>query len=73
MDDYYRAHNANIHRGVHTLAEEATAAYEGARKKVAGLLVQHRRGKSFLLGTRPNQSIWLQQPGDEPILKLEIW
>lgn len=35
MDDYYRAHNANIHRGVHTLAEEATAAYEGTRKKVA--------------------------------------
>jgi cysteine desulfurase/selenocysteine lyase len=38
MDDYYRAHNANIHRGVHTLAEEATAAYEGARKKVAGFI-----------------------------------
>jgi cysteine desulfurase/selenocysteine lyase len=35
MDDYYRHHNANIHRGVHTLAEEATAAYEGARRKVA--------------------------------------
>ena len=27
MDDYYRRYNANIHRGVHTLAEEATAAY----------------------------------------------
>ena len=35
MDDYYRRYNANIHRGVHTLAEEATAAYEGARRKVA--------------------------------------
>ncbi len=34
MDDYYRHHNANIHRGVHTLAEEATAAYENARRKV---------------------------------------
>ncbi len=34
MDDYYRRYNANIHRGVHTLAEEATAAYEGARRKV---------------------------------------
>lgn len=35
MDVYYRQTNGNIHRGVHTLAEEATAAYEGARKKVA--------------------------------------
>ena len=34
MDDYYRHYNANIHRGVHTLAEEATGAYEGARRKV---------------------------------------
>jgi len=33
--DYYENHNANIHRGIHTLAEEATALYEGARKKVA--------------------------------------
>ena len=35
LDDYYRRYNANIHRGVHTLAEEATAAYENARRKVA--------------------------------------
>ena len=35
MDRYYRAHNANIHRGVHTLAEEATAMYEGAREQIA--------------------------------------
>jgi cysteine desulfurase/selenocysteine lyase len=35
MDDYYRHYNANIHRGVHTLAEEATQAYEGARRKLA--------------------------------------
>ncbi|MEA4908047.1 MAG: cysteine desulfurase [Anaerolineaceae bacterium] len=35
MEDYYRRQNANIHRGVHTLAEEATQAYEEARKKVA--------------------------------------
>lgn len=31
----YLHHNANIHRGIHTLAEEATAAYEEARAKVA--------------------------------------
>lgn len=35
MDTFYRRSNANIHRGVHTLAEEATALYESAREKVA--------------------------------------
>jgi len=35
MENYYRLHNANIHRGVHTLAEEATALYEKAREKIA--------------------------------------
>ncbi|WKZ38192.1 MAG: cysteine desulfurase [Anaerolineales bacterium] len=35
MNDYYRRSNANIHRGVHTLAEEATSMYEGAREKIA--------------------------------------
>jgi cysteine desulfurase/selenocysteine lyase len=35
MDTYYRRSNANIHRGVHTLAEEATAMYEQARVKIA--------------------------------------
>ncbi len=34
MSHYYRHYNANIHRGVHTLAEEATTAYENARRKV---------------------------------------
>ncbi|MEJ5248163.1 cysteine desulfurase [Caldilinea sp.] len=35
IDDYYRRYNANVHRGVHTLSEEATAAFEEAREKVA--------------------------------------
>lgn len=35
LDDYYRCHNANVHRGVHTLSEEATASYEGARTRIA--------------------------------------
>lgn len=34
MDEYYRKYNANVHRGVYALAEEATARYEGARKKI---------------------------------------
>ncbi len=35
MDEFYRRSNSNIHRGIHTLAEESTALYEGARQKVA--------------------------------------
>ena len=35
LDNYYRRYNSNIHRGVHTLSEEATAAYEGARERIA--------------------------------------
>ena len=35
MDTYYRRSNANVHRGIHALAEEATALYEGARGRVA--------------------------------------
>jgi cysteine desulfurase/selenocysteine lyase len=35
MDDFYRRSNANIHRGVHTLAEESTTLYENAREKIA--------------------------------------
>ena len=35
MDAYYRRSNANIHRGVHMLAEEATSLYEEARVKIA--------------------------------------
>jgi len=35
MDRYYRYHNANVHRGIHTLAEEATAQYEAARERIA--------------------------------------
>ncbi len=34
MDDFLRSHNANVHRGIYTLSEEATALYEGAREKV---------------------------------------
>jgi len=35
MDEYYQQTNANIHRGIHVLAEEATAMYEDARVKIA--------------------------------------
>jgi cysteine desulfurase/selenocysteine lyase len=38
MDAFYRTSNANIHRGIHALAEEATYQYEEARVKVAGFI-----------------------------------
>ena len=38
VDDFYRCHNANVSRAVHTLGTEATEAYEGARRKLAGFL-----------------------------------
>ena len=38
VDDFYRRHNANVSRAVHTLGEEATAAYEATRDKLAAFL-----------------------------------
>lgn len=38
MDEFYRKSNSNIHRGIHTLAEEATEMYEAARVKVADFI-----------------------------------
>jgi len=38
IDRYYREYNSNIHRGVHTLSEEATAAYENSRNIVREFL-----------------------------------
>jgi cysteine desulfurase/selenocysteine lyase len=41
MDEQYRNYYANIHRGVYTIAEESTAAYEAARAKVAEFVNAH--------------------------------
>lgn len=35
MNKYYRGYNANVHRGIHRLSEDATNAYEGARERIA--------------------------------------
>jgi cysteine desulfurase/selenocysteine lyase len=35
LDDYYRRYNANVHRGAHTMSEEATGQYENARLRIA--------------------------------------
>lgn len=47
---YYEQDNANVHRGVHTLAERATHAYEGAREKVKNFL--HANETAEILFTR---------------------
>jgi cysteine desulfurase/selenocysteine lyase len=48
LDSYWREHNSNVHRGVHTLSEEATALYEEARATVAAHLGADRREIVFL-------------------------
>lgn len=49
--DYYSRYNSNVHRSVHTLGEEATAAYEGAREKVAKFVGAQARDTVFVRGT----------------------
>jgi cysteine desulfurase/selenocysteine lyase len=50
--DYYSNYNANIHRGVHTLAQEATDAYETARKKIqTHFNIKHSKEVIFTSGT----------------------
>lgn len=52
ISDYYKTYNANIHRAVYALAEEATVAYESVRDKVARFVnVQDRREIIFVRGT----------------------
>jgi cysteine desulfurase/selenocysteine lyase len=50
MQEYYEHSNGNIHRGVHTLAEEATALYENARQKIADFI--HAVDASEIIYTR---------------------
>ncbi|MBV9821546.1 MAG: aminotransferase class V-fold PLP-dependent enzyme, partial [Actinobacteria bacterium] len=43
MAEHYAVHNANVARAAHQLGEEATAAYEGARDKVAAFVNAYSR------------------------------
>jgi cysteine desulfurase/selenocysteine lyase len=51
LERYYRTYNANIHRGVYQIAEEATAAYEESRAKVARFLNASPKEIVFTRGT----------------------
>jgi cysteine desulfurase/selenocysteine lyase len=77
LSDYYRSTNANIHRGLHTLAEEATAAYESVRDKVAAL-INAPESSSVIFTRNTTESLNLLayswgarlQPGDEIVLTM---
>ena len=76
VGDYERHHHANIHRGVHTLSQEATALYEAARDKVMDFI--HARSRNeiiFVRGTTEAINLVAQsyarpllQPGDEILI-----
>ena len=63
MDDYYRKYNGNIHRGVHTLAEEATHAYEEARIKIA----------QFINAKKARQIIYTRSTTESINLVAQTW
>src|SRR5690554_5229388 len=73
--DYYSRYNANIHRGVHTLSQEATNAYETARKTIQHHFnARHAHEIIFTSGTTHGINLVaggfasLIQPGDEIII-----
>ncbi len=52
ITDYYQNHNANIHRAVYALAEEATEAYEATRDKITKFInIENRQEIIFVRGT----------------------
>ena len=73
VDSFYREHNANVARAVHTLGEEATSAYEGVRDKVAKFINAPSRDEViFTSGTTQaintiaySYALPRLQPGDE--------
>ena len=68
ISNYYKNYNANIHRGVHTLSQEATDAYEKARKKVQ-LYFNARNSYEIIFTPGTTHSINLVASGYEKLLK----
>ena len=76
LERYYSEQNANVHRGVHLLSEEATTAYEAARASVAKFLgLQDTRGCVFVRGATEGINLVAEcwgranlQAGDEILL-----
>lgn len=64
VDDYYRRYNANVHRGIHKLSEEATAAYEQARIKLRRFInAGNKREIIFVRGTTEGVNLVAQTWG----------
>ena len=76
VNEYEQMHHANIHRGVHTLSQEATALYEGARERVARFInARSPREIVFVRGTTEAINLVAQsygrpllEPGDEVLI-----
>jgi len=69
VDDYERHHHANIHRGVHTLSQEATALYEGARDRLVRFInARSRHEVVFVRGTTEAINL-VAQSFARPLLK----
>jgi cysteine desulfurase/selenocysteine lyase len=76
VDDYERRHHANIHRGVHTLSQEATALYEAARDRLVRFVnARSRHEVIFVRGTTEAINLVAQsylrpvlKPGDEILI-----
>ncbi len=75
VDDYYRTSNANVHRGVHTLASEATDLYELARQRIARFIDAAPEGIVFVRNTTEALNLVassfareLLSPGDRIVL-----
>ena len=73
MDDYYRFHNANIHRGVYALAQEATDMFEGARGARGGVQRLGGRRRRSSRGTRPRRSTSSPTRGDASTSAPATW
>lgn len=68
--NYYSGYNANIHRGIHTLAEEATAAFEGTRDAVKDFInAESREQIIFTSGTTEGINLVAQTWGRQNIQK----
>jgi cysteine desulfurase/selenocysteine lyase len=68
--DYYSGYNANIHRGIHTLAEEATAAFEATRDTVARFInAASREQIIFTRGTTESINLVAQTWGRRQVNK----
>ncbi len=57
INDYYKKFTANVFRGIYTLSEEATAAYEGAREKIARFINAQKEEIVFTKNTDESLSL----------------